>query len=118
MIHCAVYKEAVELAAYLCKQYKLTVKNIIGHYAGYQKQIASNHGDPRHWFSKHGKSMDTFRADRKRELAKGTTTSKPATGGRKLYREEIGAKRVKRNAMKQREEAKKVEFKEALAKWK
>lgn len=61
-----VYKEAVELAAYLCRQYKLTEKNIIGHYEVYQKRIASNHGDPRHWFSKHGKSMDTFRADVKK----------------------------------------------------
>jgi len=32
-----VYKEAVGLAAYLCKQYKLTEKKIIGHYEGYQK---------------------------------------------------------------------------------
>lgn len=67
-----VYKEAVELVAYLCRQYKLMEKNIIGHYEGYQKKIASNHGDPRHWFSKHSKSMDTFRAAVKKELAKGT----------------------------------------------
>ncbi|WP_241522686.1 peptidoglycan recognition protein family protein, partial [Geobacillus thermodenitrificans] len=33
-----VYKEAVELCAYLCKQYKLTEKNIIGHYEGYHKE--------------------------------------------------------------------------------
>src|SRR5699024_11859850 len=77
-----VYKEAVELAAYLCKQYKLTVKNIIGHYEGYQKKIASNHGDPRHWFSTHGKSMDTFRADVKKALANGTSTSKASTSGK------------------------------------
>lgn len=91
-----VYKEAVELAAYLCKQYKLTEKNIIDHYEGYQKRIASNHGDPRHWFSKHDKSMDTFRADVKKELAKGNSTSKPSTGGKKLYRVQIGAYSVKR----------------------
>jgi len=53
MIHSAIYKEAVELATYLCKQYILAEKNIIGHYEGYQKKIASNHGDPRYWFSKH-----------------------------------------------------------------
>ncbi len=78
-----VYKEADELATYLCKQYKLTEKNIIGHYEGYQQKIASNHGNPRHWFSKYGKSMATFRADVKKELAKGTTTSKPSTAGKK-----------------------------------
>ena len=46
----AIYKEATELCAHLCKLYNLTEKDIIGHYEGYQKKIASNHGDPRHWF--------------------------------------------------------------------
>ena len=59
----AVYKEAVELCAYLCKEYGLTEQNIICHSEGYKKGIASNHGDVMHWFPKHGKSMDTFRAD-------------------------------------------------------
>ncbi|PKK40486.1 N-acetylmuramoyl-L-alanine amidase domain protein [Clostridiaceae bacterium JG1575] len=62
----AVYKEAIELCAYLCKEYKLDPLAdgvIIGHYEGYKPGIASNHADPGHWFPKHGKSMDTFRAD-------------------------------------------------------
>jgi LysM repeat protein len=62
----AVYKEATELCAYLCKQYGFDPQKdgvLIGHYEGYQRGIASNHGDPKNWFSKHGKSMDTFRAD-------------------------------------------------------
>lgn len=42
----AVYKEAVELCVYLCKLYNLTEKDVIGHCEGYQKGIASNHGDP------------------------------------------------------------------------
>ncbi len=112
-----VYKEAVELAAYLCSQYKLTEKNIIGHYEGYQIKIASNHGDPRHWFSKQGKSMDTFRADVKKELAKGTSTSNPSTDGKKLYRVQIGAYSVKRNADKQLAKAKKAGFKDAFVKY-
>ena len=58
----AVYKEAVEICVYLCKLYGLTDKDIIGHYEGYQKRIASNHGDPKNWFSRHGESMDSFRA--------------------------------------------------------
>lgn len=58
-----VYKEAVELCAYLCKQYNLTEKNIICHSEGCKQGVASNHGDVMHWFPKHGKSMDTFRAD-------------------------------------------------------
>ena len=64
-----VYKEAVELCVYLCKQYGLTEKDIICHSEGYRKGVASNHGDVMHWFPKHGKSMDTFRADVKNLLA-------------------------------------------------
>ncbi len=67
-----VYQEAVELCAYLCKQYNLDPTAdgvIIGHYEGYARGIASNHGDPKNWFPKHGKSMDTFRAAVKALLA-------------------------------------------------
>lgn len=63
-----VYKEAVELCVFICKQYGLTEKDIICHSEGYKKGIASNHGDVMHWFPKHGKSMDTFRADVKAML--------------------------------------------------
>jgi N-acetylmuramoyl-L-alanine amidase len=95
----AVYKEAVELCVYLCKQYGLTEKDIIGHYEGYQKGIASNHGDPKNWFPRHGKSMDTFRADVKARLA---ATEVPApvtpTAPKKYYRVQVGAYTVKTNA--------------------
>ena len=64
----AVYKEAVELCAYLCRLHNLSEKDIIGHYEGYRLGIASNHSDPEHWFIKHGKSMNSFRADVGREL--------------------------------------------------
>lgn len=57
-----VYLEAVELCAYLCKLYGLTEQDILCHSEGYKQGIASNHGDVMHWFPKHGKSMDTFRA--------------------------------------------------------
>ena len=59
----AVYKEAAELCAYLCKQYGLTEKDVICHSEGYQLGIASNHGDVMHWFPRFGKSMDMFRAE-------------------------------------------------------
>ena len=64
-----VYLEAVELCAYLCKLYGLTEQDILCHSEGYKKGIASNHGDVMHWFPKHGKSMDTFRAAVKALLA-------------------------------------------------
>jgi len=63
-----VYREAVELCVYLCKLYGLTEKNIICHSEGYKLGIASNHGDVMHWFPKHGKSMDDFRAEVKKAL--------------------------------------------------
>lgn len=73
-----VYQEAVELCAYLCKQYSLTEQNIICHSEGYKKGIASNHSDVMHWFPKHGKSMDTFRADVKILLTDTKPEDKPA----------------------------------------
>lgn len=61
-----VYREAVELTAMLCKEYRLDPLAdgvVICHSEGYKRGIASNHGDVMHWFPKHGKSMDTFRKD-------------------------------------------------------
>ena len=60
-----VYKEAVELCAYLCKEYGIspTKPNLIDHSEGYSLGLASNHGDVKHWFTKHGKTMDIFRTD-------------------------------------------------------
>lgn len=72
-----VYKEAAELCAYLCKQYGLTEKNIICHSEGYKQGVASNHGDVMHWFPKHGKSMDTFRAEVKALLAADAKEDEP-----------------------------------------
>jgi len=66
-----VFNEAVELCVYLCAMYGLDPMKdgvIIGHYEGYQRGIASNHADPRHWFSKFGESMDSFRAAVKKGL--------------------------------------------------
>ena len=61
-----VYKEAVELCAYLCKEYNLDPLVdgvIICHSEGFKRGIASNHGDVMHWFPKFGKNMNTFRKD-------------------------------------------------------
>ena len=58
----AVFNEAVELCAYLCKMYNLNpLTDIICHSEGHTMGIASNHGDVMHWFPKHGENMDTFR---------------------------------------------------------
>lgn len=62
----AVYQEAVELTAMLCREYNLDPLAegvVICHQEGYHRGIASNHGDVLHWFPKFGKTMDDFRAD-------------------------------------------------------
>ena len=48
---------------YLCGLYGLTEQDIICHCEGHDLGIASNHGDVLHWWPKHGKNMDTFRAE-------------------------------------------------------
>ena len=62
----AVYREAVELTAMLCREYGLDPLAdgvVICHAEGHRRGIASNHGDVLHWWPKFGKSMDDFRAD-------------------------------------------------------
>jgi N-acetylmuramoyl-L-alanine amidase CwlA len=65
-----VYAEAVDLCAYLCKLYNIKPESpsLICHSEGHKLGIASNHGDVMHWWPKHGKNMDTFRADVKAVL--------------------------------------------------
>jgi N-acetylmuramoyl-L-alanine amidase CwlA len=62
----AVYKNAVELTAMLCKTYRLDPLEdgvVICHCEGYKRGIATNHSDVLQWFPKHNKNMDTFRED-------------------------------------------------------
>lgn len=59
-----VYQEAVEICAYLCKEFNLDPMAdgvIICHSEGHARGIASNHGDVMHWFPKFDRNMDTFR---------------------------------------------------------
>lgn len=113
----AIYKEAVELCAYLCKQYGLTEKDIICHSEGYKLGIASNHGDVMHWWPKHGKNMDTFRAEVGKLLAE-SETPKPETPTepKKLYRVQVGAYSVKTNADAMLAKVKAAGFKDAFIK--
>ena len=69
---------------------------IIGHYEGHRRGVASNHADPGHWFPKHGKSMDTFRAEVKTLMD--STNTPTSTDPKKLYRVQVGAYAVKANA--------------------
>lgn len=111
----AVYKEALELCVYLCKLYGFSEKDIICHSEGYKRGIASNHGDVMHWFPKHGKSMDTFRADVKKLLS---AENKPVDSvKKKYYRVQIGAYSDSANAEAQLAKAKKAGFTDAFIKY-
>lgn len=60
-----VYREAAELTAMLCKMYGLDPMEkgvVLCHSEGAKLGIASNHSDVMHWFPRHGKDMDMFRA--------------------------------------------------------
>jgi hypothetical protein len=97
----AVYKEAAELCAYLCKQYGLTEKDIICHSEGYKLGVSSNHADVMHWFPKHGKNMDAFRNDVKTLLVADAPAPAPPPAPeapKTLYRVQVGAYSVKSNA--------------------
>ena len=74
----AVYQEAVELTALLCKEFSLDPLAdgvVICHQEGYQRGVASNHADVLHWFHKMGKTMDDFRADVARAMKGGDTVT-------------------------------------------
>ena len=60
----AVYRNAVELSAMLCRQYRLDPMEpgvILDHAGGHALGIASNHSDVGQWWPLHGKTMDDFR---------------------------------------------------------
>ena len=60
------YKSAVELSAYLCKEYGLDPMAdgvVISHSEGYKRGIATNHGDVEHIWNQFGLTMSKFRRD-------------------------------------------------------
>lgn len=70
----AIYKETMELVAYLCKLYGLNplgqvqhngvaVPVILCHKDSNTLKLGSAHADVLHWFPKFGKNMDTLRQD-------------------------------------------------------
>lgn len=71
------FYNAIDFCVYLCKEYKLSVDNVVSHKEAHQKGYGSNHGDCDHWLKKFGKDMNWFRAEVKSRLA-GTTIKKGA----------------------------------------
>lgn len=67
-----VYREAVELFAYLANMFGWNpYEDIIDHHEGHKLGIASGHVDTSHWLPRFGKTMDIFRADVAREMQEG-----------------------------------------------
>lgn len=62
------FKLAIEFCVYLCKQYNISVKNIVSHHEAYERGYGSNHGDCDHWLKKFGKDMDWFRKEVEKKL--------------------------------------------------
>ena len=83
-----VYKEGVEITAYLCKMYNLNPKGtvtvngvkvpvILDHQTSYQLGMGGNHGDVQHWFKRYGKTLDDVRNDVAKLLGEDSTTTPP-----------------------------------------
>lgn len=117
----AVYNEAVELTAYLCKMYGLNPQGTVSvsgvaipvltcHADAHNLGFGSNHSDINHWFSKYGKSMQTVRDDVAKLLSSGVSTPQPSQpASTEMYRvrkswadskSQIGAYKVLDNAKK------------------
>ena len=66
----AAWGRAVALTAHLCETYGLDpMTDVLDHSEGHALGIASNHADVGHWFPRHGRSMDDFRAAVKAAMA-------------------------------------------------
>lgn len=59
----AVYKEAVSLCAWLCREYSISPSAVISHKEAAKRGYASNHSDIDHWLKKYRKTMSGFRRD-------------------------------------------------------
>lgn len=90
---CArAYQAAVELFAMLCEQYKLDpLTKIVSHKEGYSQGIATNHGDPEHYWKGCGMNytMDGFRADVKAKMLKNSQPQPKKETEPEMTKEEI-----------------------------
>ncbi len=55
------FKIAIDLCAYLCKEFNISVSNIVSHREAHSRGYASNHSDPHNWLGEYDWTMDTFR---------------------------------------------------------
>ena len=57
------YKAAVELCAYLCREFAIPVENVVSHKEAGASGWGDRHVDPEHWWSLYGYTMTAFRRD-------------------------------------------------------
>ena len=81
------FTAAIELCAYLCKTFNISVDQIVSHKEAHALGYASNHGDCDKWLSKFGKDMNWFRSEVKKLLnppatSPGTTTTTNSTSSK------------------------------------
>lgn len=67
----SVWKKSTDLCADLCEEFDIDPDNIICHYEGHNKGIASAHKDVMHWWPYHSLDMNMFRETVKRKLKGG-----------------------------------------------
>lgn len=84
------YNAAVELFAMLCKKYKLDPQKsgvIVSHKEGHAMGIASNHGDPEHYWNglELGYNMNTFRRAVKAQMDKDAAPAEPKEEPKEAY---------------------------------
>lgn len=86
----AVYREAVELTAMLCKDYGLDPMEpgvVIDHSEGYRLGVASGHADISHWLRRYGLTMDDVRRDVKEKMEKEDEDDMDVNRFKELWRE-------------------------------
>lgn len=74
---------AIELCAYLVKEYNISIENIVSHNEAHKRGYASGHIDCDHWLKKHGKNMDWFRGQVSTEI--GNVVVTPTTSSTPSY---------------------------------
>ncbi len=88
-----------EWAAIQCIKYDISVDDVVSHKEAHAAGYASNHGDPEHWLSKYGITMDNFR-EKVREWIKRINDTVPELSPKPtaLWRVQVGAFSTEENA--------------------
>lgn len=80
----AIFKEATELCADICKRYGWKANVIVSHKEAHAKGYGSNHSDIDHWLAKFQKTMNDFRTEVQRLL------DEEAEPEEEIYEPEVG----------------------------